>query len=80
MKPIEFDQQNAVFAKNQPPYLPLPAYIVDEPEGRVISCWKLSWRERIKILFGYPLWLSQMAFGKPLQPQKPSLDNPFTAH
>jgi len=68
MKPIEFPEQNVVFAENQPEYLPLPAYKEDSPEGQVISCWKLSFRERLIVLFRGHLWVSLMSFNKPLTP------------
>lgn len=74
MKPIEFPEQTQVWAKNQPPYLPLPAY-TDERE--TISLWTLTWRERFKVLFTGRLWLRQLNFGSALQPQAPSVDRPF---
>lgn len=74
MKPIEFKQQNCVFAKDQPEYQPLPALRLDTREGEVISCWRLSLRERIKILFTGKMWLSLTMFGKPLTP---SFMSPF---
>lgn len=68
MKPIKFKEQNCTFAKNQPEYLPLPAFKVDEPEGRVIFCMGLSFIERIRILFTGKIWCSLMMFNKPLTP------------
>lgn len=68
MKPIEFPEQNIVFAKDQPEYLPLPAFRNDSPEGEVISCWQLSFSERLRILFTGKLWVSLMSFNKPLTP------------
>ena len=68
MKPIEFKGSNVVFAKDQPQYLTLPAYLDPGPEGTVISCWQLTLKERIKILFTGKLWLSHLMFGKPLAP------------
>ena len=68
MKPVEFKHQNIVFAKDQPEYQPLPALRIDSPTGEVISCWKLSFKERIKVLFFGRLWLSLMSFNKPLTP------------
>jgi hypothetical protein len=55
-----------IFGKNQPEYERLPAYI--DPDGIVTSRWKLRWHERLRILLYGDLWLSVMAFGKPLQP------------
>lgn len=74
MTPIEFKEQTIVWSKNQPPYLPLPAYTDDR---QTISCWKLDIIERIKVLLFGKLWLRQMNFGAPLQPQAPSIDTPF---
>lgn len=68
MKPIEFKGQNIIFAKDQPEYQPLPALILENETGEVISCWRLSLKERIKILFTGKMWLSLMSFNKPLTP------------
>lgn len=68
MKPITFKQQNVVYAKDQPEYQPLPALRLDTPEGQVISCWKMSFKERIKIFFTGKVWVSLMSFNKPLTP------------
>jgi len=68
MKPVKFKEQNVTFAENQPEYIPLPAHKVDEPEGRVISCWQLSFKERIKMLFSGKLWVTLLSFNKPLTP------------
>lgn len=68
MKPVNFKGQNVVFAKDQPEYQPLPALKLDTPEGEVISCWKLSFKERVKILFTGRIWLSLMSFNKLLTP------------
>jgi hypothetical protein len=75
MKPIEFAEQNVVFAKDQPEYLPLPAHRTDD--GIVTSCWALSWRERIKVLFTGRIWWSVSTFNHPLQPLLPLVDRPF---
>ena len=50
MKPIEFKHQNTVFAKDQPEYEKLPALKIDSSTGEVISCWGLTFKERIKVL------------------------------
>jgi len=74
MEPIEFSQQTTVWAKNQPPYLPLPAFT---NEKETISCWHLTIIERLKLLITGKLWLRQMNFGGALQPQSPSINSPF---
>lgn len=68
MKPVNFEHQNVVFAKDQPDYQSLPALKLDTPEGEVISCWGLSFKERIKVLFTGKIWVSLMTFNNPLTP------------
>ncbi|MFI5404874.1 MAG: hypothetical protein ACHQ1D_00025 [Nitrososphaerales archaeon] len=62
MKPIYFTGHNTFYAKDQP----LPVFKNDSEQGEVISCWKLSFKERIKIFFTGKLWISMMTFNKPL--------------
>lgn len=83
MEPVKFKGYNLVIAKNQKEYLPLPAFhsaIYDNGDqyGSVISCWKLTWRERLKVLFNGRFYFSQMTFNEPLQPQRPYVENPLT--
>ena len=75
MKPVKFKQQNCVIAKDQPEYLPLPAY--KNEDGIVTTCWKLSFIERIGILITGKIWWQIMTFNKSLQPQRPSIKNPL---
>ena len=75
MKLIEFPEQNVVIAKNQPEYLPMPAY--KTKDGRVICCWKLSIKERLRLLFSGKLWHHILTFNYPLQPQALDLQYPF---
>jgi len=74
VRPIEFPEQTTTWAKNQPPYLPLPAY---SDERETISLWSLTWKERLRVMFTGRLWLRQLNFGQPLQPQKLTVDFPF---
>ena len=68
MKPIKFKEQNCTFAKDQPEYIPLPALRLHSNGGEVISCWKMSFIERLKVLFTGKVWLSLMMFGQPVTP------------
>ena len=77
MNPIEFPQQTTVWAKNQPPYRPLPSY-TDERE--TISLWRLTWRERFAVLFGRDLWLTLLTFQRPLQPIRINVGRPPHLH
>lgn len=72
--PIEFPERNRVWAKDQPEYLPLPAY-TDEHE--TITKWRLTWGERIKVLLTGHIWLRQSNFRQPLQPQRLQIEYPF---
>ena len=74
MKPVKFKHQTTVFAKDQPEYQPLPALVIDSPNGEVVSCWKLSFKERIRVLFLGRVWLSISSFNKPLSPSFLSAD------
>ncbi|MEQ8578179.1 MAG: hypothetical protein RIC57_09090 [Balneola sp.] len=72
MKPIEFKEANHRFAEHQDEYQTLPAcYGRPEinPKGYVITCWKMSFIERLRILFKGVIWSSTMTFHQPLQPQ-----------
>lgn len=57
-----------VFAKDQPQYLPLPAVVQDGPEGRIITRWRLSLLERLRVLLTGSIYLEVLTFKKPLQP------------
>jgi hypothetical protein len=80
MKLIEFEEQSVVIAKDQPEYLPLPAFqFANDPSGRIAFCWQFSWRERLRLLFSGKLWHTVLTFHQPLQPVMLMLDRPFAA-
>lgn len=54
-----------IFAKDQPEYLPLPA---NTDGTSVETCWRLTWRERIRLFLTGELYLTLLTFGRPLQP------------
>lgn len=67
---IEFPEQTIIYAKDQPEYRPLPAYkLPGDPEGTITFCWRLSWRDRLRVLAGGVLWHQVLTFNQPLQPQ-----------
>lgn len=77
MKLIEFPEQTVVIAKNQPNYMPLPAHqFHGDPYGRIACCWKLTWKERISILFTGLVWHQVLTFNQPLQPQLLTVEKP----
>ena len=76
MQPITFKQCNASFAKNQDQYIELPVFRTTD--GMVISCWKMTWKERLKAAFTGKIFLTLLTFNYPLQPQLLQVDSPFT--
>lgn len=70
MNLIEFPEQTVVIAKNQPEYYPLPAWRkTNDPEGRVVCCWRLNFAERLFLLVSGKIWHQVLTFNQPLQPQ-----------
>lgn len=64
---IEFAEQTVVVAKDQPQYRPFPAHRA--ADGTLTCCWKLGWRDRLRVLWNGLLWHQIMTFNQPLQPQ-----------
>jgi len=62
MKAIEFKHQNSTYAKDQPEYLPLPSLKIEGKEGHVVSCWQMSFKERLKVLFTGKIWLDLLPY------------------
>lgn len=78
--PSSPDITEIVLAKDQPEYLPLPVAHVEYSDGvqSMISCYKLTWKERAKILISGKVWWEQLTFGNPLQPQKMYTQEPLS--
>ena len=70
MQAIDFKEANITIAKDQPQYIPLPAYVKANDVGEIVCCWKLTRRERLKLFFTGNLWVSVLTFGGLLQPLK----------
>ena len=75
MEAIEFGQSNVKYAENQPEYLTLPAHKAED--GDVTMCWKLSFRERVRVVFSGRIFLQLLTFNRPLQPLNLSVCNPL---
>lgn len=74
---VEFAEQTVVFARNQPEYRPLPAYqFENDPQGTIVCCWKLSWLDRLRVMFGGCIWHSILTFNGSLQPQLITTEKP----
>lgn len=68
MKPIKWKHSNTVYAENQDEYRNLPSLKLDTPEGHVISCWKMSFKERMRVLIFGRVWMNLLSFNRPLTP------------
>lgn len=75
MKAIKFEQMNCTYAEDQPEYEPLPAYKMED--GTVLSCWKMSWKERLHVLFSGKIWLWLWSGNGPLTPSLLQVNSPF---
>lgn len=75
MTPTNFTGQNIIFAEDQPEYQALPAFHDDN--GTVLTCWKISRYERLKILLTGRIYIQVLTFNHPLQPILPSIENPL---
>jgi hypothetical protein len=74
MNIIKFKECNSTYAENQPEYLDLPSH--KSKKGAVTSCWGLSFKERLKVLFTGKIFLQVLTFNNPLQPVKMSVSKP----
>jgi len=74
MKVIHFKECNRTYAKDQLQYQNLPCHKTEN--GTVTSCWKLSFKERVKVLFTGVVFLRTLTFNKPIQPLLMAVDNP----
>ena len=69
VKPEPRDGMHQItFAKDQSQYKPLEANVRDDQFGEVETKWKLSFVERLIVLFAGNIYLSLLTFGSPLQP------------
>lgn len=87
MQPTRFKGWNVTYAEDQPAYLPLPAHRNGERDaennfidrtGNVTTCWKMTFLERLKVLFTGRVYLSQWTFHEALQPQRVTVENPLS--
>ena len=77
MKTTQFPEQTTTFAKDQKQYNELPAHKrPDDIQGCVTCCWKLTWRERLTVLFRGTIWHQVLTFNFPLQPQRLTTEKP----
>lgn len=66
MNPIKFKEQNFTYTKPESmtdeECSSLPVY---KQNNEIISCWKMSFKERIKALFTGKVWFCVMSYSQP---------------
>ena len=72
MKPIEFKEQTKILKESMK--TPLP---VHRSGNLVISCWSLSWLDRLRVLISGKVWNHQMTTGSHLQLNVLDSESPF---
>ena len=70
IKPYKSGAHRVIYGRGQEQYLELPALRYNNAEGTVCSFWKLSFLERIRLLFRGILCLELFTFDHPIQPQR----------
>lgn len=68
LEPVDFPERTQLIAKDQQQYKTLPAHQKLNEEGEIVTCWRLSIKDRITILLTGRLWCSIWTFYHPLQP------------
>ena len=74
MKISKFKEVNVTYAENQSEYHQIPVF--KKEDGEIICCWELSFKERLKVLFGGKIWHRILTFNHKLQPQLLEVDKP----
>lgn len=75
MSPVAFPEVTHVLGKDQPEYLPLPVHRARD--GMMVSCWRPTRWQRLKLLVTGRVWVLQLTFNEPLQPIAVQTDYPF---
>ncbi len=73
---VVLEDSETLIALRQEEYETLPVVVGKLPYVPVTSRWTFSAEERVAISNGADLWLTQLTFGKPLQPVKLSTEKP----
>ena len=63
-----------VYAKDQPPYRPLPVF--KQEDGTVLMRWRMNWRERFTAFYRGDVYVWLKTFNQPLQPIKLEINQP----
>jgi hypothetical protein len=73
-KVVEFPEQNAVFTGNGKNIVDLPCFM----DGQMtIACWEPSKEDLANLVKTGKIYVGQMNYGEPLQPQALWFESPF---
>lgn len=88
MNPSAFPEQTGVltgdpvnWGKDIGIYAAVPVHMFHgDARGRMCCCWKLTWLERVQVLFTGRIWHVMVTYGQPVPPQylspiKPYMEN-----
>jgi hypothetical protein len=62
--------------KGQPQYRVLPCIRFGDAEGTLMCRMKLSWPERLRVLFTGNVWFAQLTFGRSITPINAYFEQP----
>lgn len=74
MRCADFPQAHLFVAEDQPEFETIPAHCDDDKVMTFV--WRLTWRERLSILFYGEVWHQVMTSGRGLQPQSLDVHQP----
>jgi hypothetical protein len=78
MIPVRFPEANAVMARDQEEYEPMAVHVfVNDEQGRVACCFRLTQAEIDEIVRTRTLWIQQLTFGRRFQPIGLSTERPY---
>jgi len=70
MNITKFEGCNVTYAENQDQYEPLPAHRTNDDYGVATSCWTLTFRELLRVIFTRRIYAKIMTFNQPILPLK----------
>ena len=69
MEIVKFDDCNVAIAEKQKEYQTLHALRIGNQQDTIITCWGLSFWERVRVLFLGRIWMSESNFYKDITPR-----------
>lgn len=67
---VKWKHTNIEIGLKQNQYITLPALKINGAEGHLITKWKLTIPQRLKVLITGTIWMNSMTYNKPFTPMK----------